>query len=109
MLQNQTLSAIISSLRAFDLFSDTLDILIISFVFYQLIQFARKSRAGQLVKGIALPQVDRLLLEVQPAHLQTAAGRLMGTEERDAARAARLRAELGRRPPAQTKSEKRTP
>ena len=38
MLQNQTLSAIISSLRAFDLFSDTLDILIISFVFYQLIQ-----------------------------------------------------------------------
>ena len=62
-----------------------------------------------LVKGIALPQVDRLLLEVQPAHLQTAAGRLMGTEERDAARAARLRAELGRRPPAQTKSEKRTP
>ena len=54
MLQNQTLSAIISSLRAFDLFSDTLDILIISFVFYQLIQFARKSRAGQLVKGIAL-------------------------------------------------------
>ena len=54
MLQNQTLSAIISSLRAFDLFSDTLDILIISFAFYQLIQFARKSRAGQLVKGIAL-------------------------------------------------------
>ena len=37
MLQNQTLSAIISSLRAFDLFSDTLDILIVSFVFYQLI------------------------------------------------------------------------
>ena len=54
MLQNQTLSAIISSLRAFDLFSDTLDIPIISFAFYQLIQFARKSRAGQLVKGIAL-------------------------------------------------------
>ena len=26
----------------------------VSFVFYQLIQFARKSRAGQLVKGIAL-------------------------------------------------------
>ena len=51
MLQNQTLSAIISSLRAFDLFSDTLDILIISFAFYQLIQFARKSRAGQLVRA----------------------------------------------------------
>ena len=34
--------------------SDTLDILIISFVFYQLLQFARKSRAGQLVKGIIL-------------------------------------------------------
>ncbi len=62
-----------------------------------------------LVKGIAMPQVDRLLLEVQPAHLQSAAGRLMGTEERDAARAARLRAELGRRPPAKPKSEKRNP
>ena len=43
-----------SSLRTFDPLSDTLDILIISFVFYQLLQFARKSRAGQLVKGIIL-------------------------------------------------------
>ena len=33
MLQNQTLSSIISSLRAFDPISDTLDILIISFVY----------------------------------------------------------------------------
>ena len=54
MLQNQMLSAIASTLRAFDPISDTLDILIISFAFYQLIQFARKSRAGQLVKGILL-------------------------------------------------------
>ena len=51
MLPNQTLNAILSSLRTFDPLSDTLDILIISFVFYQLLQFARKSRAGQLVKG----------------------------------------------------------
>ena len=41
-------------MRTFDPLSDTLDILIISFVFYQLLQFARKSRAGQLVKGILL-------------------------------------------------------
>ena len=54
MLPNQTISAIVSTLRAFDPVSDTLDILIISFAFYQLIQFARKSRAGQLVKGILL-------------------------------------------------------
>ncbi len=33
MLPNQTLNAILSSLRAFDPLSDTLDILIISFVF----------------------------------------------------------------------------
>ena len=54
MLPNQTLNAILSSLRTFDPLSDTLDIFIISFVFYQLLQFARKSRAGQLVKGILL-------------------------------------------------------
>ena len=54
MLPNQTFNAIISSLRTFDPLSDTLDILIISFAFYQLLQFARKSRAGQLVKGIIL-------------------------------------------------------
>ena len=51
---NQTISAILSSLRTFEPLSDTLDIIIISFVFYQLLQFARKSRAGQLVKGILL-------------------------------------------------------
>ena len=54
MLPNQTISAILSSLRTFEPLSDTLDIIIISFVFYQLLQFARKSRAGQLVKGILL-------------------------------------------------------
>ena len=54
MLPNQMFNAILSSLRTFDPLSDTLDILIISFVFYQLLQFARKSRAGQLVKGIIL-------------------------------------------------------
>ena len=54
MLKNDMISAILSSLRAFNLFSDTIDILIISFVFYQLVLFARRSRAGQLVKGIFL-------------------------------------------------------
>ena len=54
MLPNQMFNAVLSSLRTFDPLSDTLDILIISFVFYQLLQFARKSRAGQLVKGIIL-------------------------------------------------------
>ena len=54
MLQNQMISAIASTLHVFDPVSDTLDILIISFAFYQLIQFARKSRAGQLVRGILL-------------------------------------------------------
>ena len=57
MLQNQLISTIASTLRAFDPKSDTLHILIISFAFYQLIQFARKSRAGQLVKGILLSVV----------------------------------------------------
>ena len=56
MLPNQTISAILSSLRTFEPLSDTLDIIIISFVFYQLLQFARKSRAGQLVKGILIMQ-----------------------------------------------------
>ena len=54
MLKNDMISAILSSLRAFNPFSDTIDILIISFVFYQLVLFARRSRAGQLVKGIFL-------------------------------------------------------
>ena len=59
-----------------------------------------------LVKGIEAQQVDRLLLEVQPAHLQAAVGRSLGSEERDAERARRLRGELGRRPAKRT--EKRT-
>ena len=54
MLPNQMFNAVLSSLRTFDPLSDTLDILIISFVFYQLLQFARKSRAGQLVRGLIL-------------------------------------------------------
>ena len=59
-----------------------------------------------LVKGIEMRTVDRLLLEVQPAHLQAAAGRSMSGEERDLERARRLRAELGRRPA--KRMEKRT-
>ena len=48
MLQNQTISAITSTLRAFDPVSDTLDILIISFAFYQLIQFAANPKPASL-------------------------------------------------------------
>jgi protein arginine kinase len=49
-----------------------------------------------LVKGTDMQKVDRLLLEVQPAHLQTAAGRSLSGEERDLERARRLRNELKR-------------
>lgn len=59
-----------------------------------------------LVREIEMQKVDRLLLEVQPAHLQTAAGRSMGGEERDVERARRLRNEL--RQPAK-RMAKRTP
>ena len=59
-----------------------------------------------LVKRIGMPQVDQLLLEVQPAHLQVRAGRTMSGEERDVARANRLRSELKR--PA-TRATKKTP
>lgn len=51
-----------------------------------------------LSKGIDMPTVDRLLLDVQPAHLQTSVGREMTSEERDVERANRLRAEW-KRPP----------
>ncbi len=54
-----------------------------------------------LVKGLDMQTVDRLLLDVQPAHLQTAAGRSMSGEERDVERARRLRQEL-RRPAKRT-------
>lgn len=47
-------SSITSSLSTFNPLRDSIDIFIISFVFYQLILFARKSSAGQLVKGIFL-------------------------------------------------------
>lgn len=49
-----------------------------------------------LVRGIEMQKVDRLLLEVQPAHLQTIAGRSLNGEERDLERARRLRDELKR-------------
>jgi protein arginine kinase len=52
--------------------------------------------AWGLVPAIEMQKVDRLLLEVQPAHLQTAAGRSMSGEERDLERAQRLRNELRR-------------
>ena len=51
-----------------------------------------------LVRRTEMRTVDRLLLEVQPAHLQMAQGRAMDSEERDWMRAMRLRGELGPRP-----------
>ena len=51
-----------------------------------------------LAKRIEMRQVDRLLLEAQPGHLQAAAGRAMDAAERDAERARRLREAVGRRP-----------
>ena len=50
----ELVDAVISNLRVFNPVRDTIDILIISFVFYQLIVFARKSHAGQLIKGLVL-------------------------------------------------------
>ena len=70
-------------------------------------------RLSELRLGIALGvtrkaemrTVDRLLLEIQPAHLQALVGRCMDNEERDITRAERLRTELGRR---RTGNSKRT-
>ena len=44
---------VVSNLRTFQV-RDLIDILVISFVFYELFVFARKSRAGQLVRGLVL-------------------------------------------------------
>ncbi|MGD9781511.1 MAG: ATP--guanido phosphotransferase [Kiritimatiellia bacterium] len=55
-----------------------------------------------LAKKIPMETVDRLLLDVQPAHLQTVAGRSMAGDERDLERATRLRTELGDRPAKRT-------
>lgn len=47
-------SAIFSNLQVFDPLRDTIDILIIAIAFYEIYLFARKSRAGQLVKGVIM-------------------------------------------------------
>ena len=47
-------SRILSNLQVFDPWRDTLDILIIAVAFYELIAFARRSRAGQLVRGLVM-------------------------------------------------------
>jgi protein arginine kinase len=44
-----------------------------------------------LFPALTHERLNRLIVEVQPAHLQVAAGREIGTEERDKARAALLR------------------
>lgn len=46
-------SSVVSNLNTFAL-RDLIDILVIALAYYELFQFARKSRAGQLVKGIVL-------------------------------------------------------
>src|SRR5699024_712985 len=81
MLQNQTISAIASTLRAFDPISDTLDILIISFAFYHLIQFARKSLPGQLALVIFQPDLRRTLERMGQTTVW--AGRLFGNRRAD--------------------------
>ena len=53
MLINDLFSSLISNLRTFEL-RDAIDIIIVSFAFYQLLSFARRSRAGQLVQGLLL-------------------------------------------------------
>ena len=58
----------------------------------------RLALALGLTKKTDMLTVDRLLLEIQPAHLQTLVGRTMTSEERDLERAERLRSELSRRP-----------
>ncbi len=47
-------NAVFSKLQTFDLLRDLLDILIIALAFYGMFRIARKSRSGQLVKGIVL-------------------------------------------------------
>ena len=64
MLHNELISDILRNLRAFDPSHDLVDILIISFVIYQLIMFARKSHAGQIIRGLLL-----LLLVVAVANV----------------------------------------
>ncbi len=49
---NELVSNIVSNLQTFHPLRDSLDILIIAFVFYELFRFAHKSRAGQLAKGL---------------------------------------------------------
>ena len=51
---NNELLNIISNFRSFDWTRDLIDVVIIAIGFYVLIVFARKSRAGQLVKGLLL-------------------------------------------------------
>ena len=51
------------------------------------------------IKRIPLrTNINGLLLDVQPAHLQVRQGAALESRERDVVRAERLRAELGRRP-----------
>lgn len=51
---NNELINVISNFRSFDWTRDLIDVVIITIAFYELIRFARKSRAGQLVKGLLL-------------------------------------------------------
>ncbi len=57
---NEFFNNVLSNLRTFQL-RDLIDILVISFVFYEIFQFARRSRAGQLVRGVVLLIVSFML------------------------------------------------
>ncbi len=50
----QTWEGILLAIGDFDLFRDTIDIALIAYIIYKGIQIMRETRAGQLVKGLAL-------------------------------------------------------
>ena len=54
---------ILSNLRTFGL-RDVIDIAVVSLAMYQILLFARKSRAGQLVRGLLLLLVFYALADV---------------------------------------------
>ena len=77
---NEFFNNVVSNLRTFRL-RDLIDILVISFVFYEIFQFARKSRAGQLVRGVVLLIVSFALAYLLELRLRHASLLLRGTSK----------------------------
>lgn len=59
---SQTWEGILLAIGDFDLFRDTVDIILIAYIIYKGIQIVRETRAGQLVKGLALLAVVYLVV-----------------------------------------------